>query len=132
MCSSDLGINWHEGASTIDETIIEHKCSKSVNLKLPLGNKLANFKWSHEKRSNIFDPDDVSLKMIDKEIIPTTVQKCSLDLNLLDKYGFDMIQGKLNWSQKLDLEVQRVYGDCSYLNSTVSSSSNIDLRYGVD
>ena len=32
---------------------------------MPLGNKLANFKWSHEKRSNIFDPDDVSLKISD-------------------------------------------------------------------
>lgn len=129
---TELGLNWHDGSSTLDETIIEHKKSKSVNLKIPVSGKVANIKLAHEWRSNIFDPDDVSFKMLDEEIIPSSVIKGGLDFNLVDDYSFDQTSGKINWQYKLDLEFERVFGDCSYLKTGFNQNMSVDLKYGVE
>lgn len=63
---AELNLNWHDGSSTLDETVIEHKKSRAVQLKIPLKfDKNLKINLSNEWRSNIFDTDDTSLKMID-------------------------------------------------------------------
>lgn len=110
--SFDLGC--YQGESSLDGRVVEKKQSVSFKFTVPVKN--LSVKYSAEDRQNVFDPDDVSLEVLNHEMLPSFIHKYEFSGNLA-----------ASDNAKTDLKLTHSFGENSFTMLEVDNKVKLGL-----
>lgn len=92
--NTNFDLGYYQGSSSLDGKVVEKKQSVSFKFSVPIRN--ISVKYSAEDRQNVFDPDDISLDVLNHEMLPSFIHKYefagNLFTNLAGKTDAKLIQ----------------------------------------